>query len=235
MKYYETSKFPKAVGSVGFYSIIAVCIVAIGAISWFAVSRYNKASQKGSPNPQISESTPSDTKNSVPDTENKEPESPPAVAPNESAEAQTYEQSVPFEESVTYSLPITAGGKFLKDYSDTTLQYSATYGDMRLHKGLDIAAPLGSEIKAVSSGTVLEISDDALLGKCVTVEHAGSVTVKYCGFDTLAVSDGESVLAGRVLGTLGTVPSECADDSHIHIEIKKDGKPISPSEIFKTE
>ena len=126
-------------------------------------------------------------------------------------------------------------GTIIKNHSDTELQYSATYGDMRLHKGIDIELSLGSEVAAAAKGTVSEILDDALLGKCVTVEYSGNITVKYCGFDTLAVSEGESFSAGRVLGTTGTVPSECADNSHLHIEVKKDGKTVEPLSVFKTE
>lgn len=230
MKYYESSKFPKAVGSVGFYSIIAVCIVAIGAISWFAVSGYNKSKRQDSPTPNISAPQNNSSGSTIIDdtTPNQTP-----TPPVNSVETQTEEQNIPFEEvSVSYILPVS--GKIIKDYSDTALQYSATYGDMRIHNGMDIAAPILSEIKAAADGKVTETADDALLGKCITVEHSGGVIIKYCGFDTFAVAEGESVSAGRVLGTLGSIPSECADDSHLHIEVKKDGKKISPFEIFET-
>lgn len=229
MKYYETSKFPKAVGSVGFYSIIAVCIVAIGAISWFAVSGYNKSKKQDSPTPNISAPQNNNSSNVLEDTQ---PTPAPAPSTN-SVEAQTSEENVPFAEEVEVSYTLPTNGKITKDYSDTTLQYSATYGDMRMHNGIDISAPVLSEIKAAADGTVTATEDDALLGKCITVEHIGGVTIKYCGFDTFAVAEGESISAGRVLGTLGSIPSECADDSHLHIEVKKDGKKISPYEIFK--
>ena len=226
MKYYETSKFPKVVGNVGFYSVIAICIVAIGAISWFAVSGYNKSKQKDSPTPNISAP---DNNSSIIDDAQTIPD--PAPSTN-SVETQTSQDNVPFEEEtkVIYTLPVN--GKIIKDYSDTTLQYSATYGDMRMHNGIDISAAILSEIKAAADGKVTETEDNALLGKCITVEHVGGITIKYCGFDTFAVAEGESVQSGRVLGALGSIPSECAEDSHIHIEVKKDGKKISPFEIF---
>ena len=233
MKYYGTSKFPRAVGSVGFFSVIAICLVLIGAITWFAVSRYNNATEKQSPTPEIS--TPQKTE---PDTTVTEPEIEVQSAPTpteDSAPAQTSEESVPYQAEQEVTVLNLPEGKIIKNYSETELQYSDTYGDMRLHKGIDIELPLGSEVTAGAKGTVSEISDDALLGKCVTVEYSGNITVKYCGFDTLSVSEGESFSAGRVFGTTGTVPSECADNSHIHIEVKKDGKTVEPSSVFKTE
>ena len=235
MKYYETSKFPKTVGSVGFFSIIAVCLVAIGAITWFAVSRYNKAQEKPemSPSSQVSEPptvTPLEEDESLGESSANTPlaepqENEPTVEAEASADEVPYEDT---QSAVSFSLP---QGKQLKGYSDTELQYSATYGDMRLHTGVDILAALGSEVKSTASGKVKEIAEDSLWGKCVVVEHSNGITAKYCGFDTLAVSEGEEIAVGRVLGTVGTIPSECADDSHIHIEIKKDGKTVSPSEV----
>lgn len=238
MKYYQSSRFPKVVGSAGFYSIISVCLVLIGAITWFAVSRYNKANETPSPTPEIS--APQKTE-STEQTKQVEPEPQVEVQstptpPAETVEAQNTEENIPYEEvaeePVTLSLPM---GKIIKHYSDTELQYSSTYGDMRLHRGIDIQMSLDSEITAAAKGIIKETADDTLLGKCITVEYADNTIVKYCGFDTLAVSEGEEVNAGRVLGTTGTVPSECADENHIHIEVKKDGKTVEPLSVFKTE
>lgn len=230
MKYYETSKFPKAVGSAGFYSIIAICLVAIGAITWFAVSRYNKASNPPEVPPSSSQVTEPPVETPTEDPPTLEPldeptTEPPVIETENPAEDIPYEEPTP---QIAFSLP---AGKQSKGYSDTELQYSATYGDMRLHTGVDIIYSLGSEVKATASGTVKECAEDFLLGKCIVIEHNNGITAKYCGFDTLAVSDGEEISVGRVLGTVGTIPSECADESHIHIEVKKDSKTVSPTEI----
>lgn len=246
MKYYETSKFPRAIGSAGFYSVIAVCLIAIGAITWFAVSRYNKAQQvpDDKPTPQITESNTqngADTQNGTDiqtpqnNTQSAVPQSSPQP-PAESVEAEASAPEVPYsEQSAPTSFSMPTNGKVIKSYSDKALQYSETYGDMRLHTGIDIEGKLSEEIKAMASGTVTETLEEPLLGKCVIIDHKNGITVKYCGFDTLAVSKGESVSAGRVLGTLGTVPSECADEIHIHIEVQKDSKTVSPLDILKME
>ena len=79
------------------------------------------------------------------------------------------------------------------------------------------------------------ISENTELGKCVTIDHSNGIVIKYCGFDTLAVAKGEGVTTGRVIGTVGTVTSECADESHIHIEAQKDNKSVSPLKILGLE
>lgn len=237
MKYYETSKFPKFVGSAGFYSIIALCLIALGAISWFAVSRYNAATEK----PQSSVESPAYEEPSY-ESEVAEPEvSQPSEETSQIAEAS--KEDVPYEESSkpqieeqkpqSFIVPIE--GNVSKDYSDTALQYSKTYGDMRLHTGIDILCAVGSEVKSAGNGTVTDISEGTEYGKTLTIDHGDGIIIKYCGFDTLAVSKSESVTTGRVLGTVGTVTSECADESHIHIEAEKDGKTVSPLKILGLE
>ena len=42
MKYNE-QKFAKFIGGTGFFAIVACCVLIIGAATWFAVSRFNKA------------------------------------------------------------------------------------------------------------------------------------------------------------------------------------------------
>ena len=126
-------------------------------------------------------------------------------------------------------------GNISKGYSDSALQYSATYGDMRLHTGVDILCDSGSDIKSVSSGTVKSVTDDAKYGKVITVEYADNITVKYCGMGSVNVKDGDSVTAGTVIGTSGEIPCECADNPHIHIEVTRDGNAVSPLEALNLE
>ncbi len=237
MKYYETSKFPKFVGGAGFYSIIALCLIALGAISWFAVSRYNAATE----NPQSSVESPAYEE---PSYESEVIDSEPNESIDESSViTETSKEDVPYEEpsepqgeaAEPQSFIIPIEGNISKDYSDTALQYSKTYGDMRLHTGIDILCSVGSEVKSAGNGTVTDISESSEFGKTLTVDHGNGIVIKYCGFDTLAVSKSEKVTTGRVLGTVGTVMSECADESHIHIEAEKDGKTVSPLKILGLE
>lgn len=45
MKYYKSSKFTKAITSTGFISITAVALIAVGAVSWFALSKNNNVTE----------------------------------------------------------------------------------------------------------------------------------------------------------------------------------------------
>ncbi len=242
MKYYKSSKFAKSIGTTGIIAIAACSLIAVGAIAWFALSRKNPVSEK-----PLSESKTSQDEynnsdvsyNSSADTPTVTPDEPVADA-NKNVSDIKYGDDEPTpqpqpaeEEKVTYIMPIE--GNISKGYSDSALQYSATYGDMRLHTGVDILCDSGSDIKSVSSGTVKSVTDDAKYGKVITVEYADNITVKYCGMGSVNVKDGDSVTAGTVIGTSGEIPCECADNPHIHIEVTRDGNAVSPLEALNLE
>ena len=235
MKYYKTNKFTKALTSTGFVSMVACALIAVGAIAWFTLSRDESIAKTPSQNDKTS---------SYPDIDSsynsnvniKEENEAPVEDVAESEKEVPYEEQSEVEkvqEEITYILPVK--GKILKNYSDSALQYSATYGDMRLHTGIDIECPKGTNILSVSSGTVKSVVEDASLGRVITIEYAKSITVKYCGMGSVNVVEGDAVRTGDVIGTSGDIPSECTDNPHIHIEVFIDGKSISPLKALGLE
>ncbi len=233
MKYYKTSKFTKAITSTGFVTIVACALIAVGAISWFALSRDNTVKEKPSDNNSSKSEYPNtnNSYNSEADVPQVEVEiEPPAADVDDNVSNVPYDEAEPITppepEKPTFVLPIT--GNISKGFSDTALQYSATYGDMRLHTGVDILCEKGSNIKSAGSGTVKSVVDDTNYGKIITVEHNGGITIKYCGMGSVNVKENDKVAAGDVIGTSGEIPCECADNPHIHIEVTVDGNITSP-------
>ena len=119
-------------------------------------------------------------------------------------------------------------GKISKSYSETELQYSATYGDMRLHTGIDIACEKGASVKAMEEGRVVSVEENTSFGTVITVDHGNGITAKYCGIENVTVKAEDKLAKGEIIGAVGTVPCECADQSHIHIEMHEKGKTVSP-------
>ena len=235
MKYYKSSKFTKAITSTGFISITAVALIAVGAVSWFALSKNNNVTETPQNNslPYSSYPDTNDSYNStvdVPDTS----DTPIADVDDEVSDVPYTEDvetpSAPVVEKPTFILPVT--GNISKCFSDTALQYSVTYNDMRLHTGVDILCKKGTDIKSVSSGKVKSVVDDGKLGKIITIEYFDNITVKYCGMGSVNVIESDKVACGDVIGTSGEIPSECADKPHIHIEVFVDGKAVSPLEAM---
>ena len=240
MKYYKTPKYAKFLTSSKFIGALACLLIAVGALGWFALSRTNNKIENPQKENNSTLSYPSVDKsynnNEIttpePETENNQPAE--SVDDNVSDVPFVEENSEPKieEEKPVFVLPIV--GSISKGYSDSALQYSATYNDMRLHTGVDILCAKNSNIKSATNGTVKSIVDDAKLGKVIIIEF-NNIAVKYCGMGGVNVKENDKVCAGDIIGASGEIPSECADKPHIHIEVFVDGKSVSPLSMLGLE
>ncbi len=169
------------------------------------------------------------------EAESEETESPVAPLPEDEMEKESQEeaQTAASEEFISFQMPIE--GTIIKQFDLEKLQYSATFGDMRLHSGIDIVAVAGTPVMITANGSVKSIEEDALMGSVVTLEHAGGYESIYCGIEEIKFKVGDEVKIGKVLGVVGEIPSECLDDDHLHFEIKKDGKSVSPLEAVNMQ
>ena len=124
----------------------------------------------------------------------------------------------------------------MQPFSHGDLVKSPTTGVWQTHNGLDIAASLGEDVRAVAGGVVTQVEEDALWGVTVTIDHKNGVLSRYCNLSQgLAVAVGDAVEAGMVIGTIGsTADVESGEPSHLHLEILKDGDYTDP-EAFLPE
>lgn len=126
-----------------------------------------------------------------------------------------------------------SGGAIIKPCSIKELAYSRTMKDWRVHNGLDIAAEKGEIVKSVAEGTVSDIMHDSLYGTTVVVNQNDGMLVYYRGLNKdTAVREGENIAAGATIGTVGDIPCEAADGTHLHIEVMKDKKYLDPADIL---
>jgi murein DD-endopeptidase MepM/ murein hydrolase activator NlpD len=99
------------------------------------------------------------------------------------------------------------------------------------HDGIDIAAPLGTPVRAIATGRVVlagRLSDGAVV---VEIEHSPDVISLYGHLQpTLAVHEGDSVVAGEVLGSVGLTGNTTGP--HLHFSIYAAGVPIDPMQIL---
>jgi murein DD-endopeptidase MepM/ murein hydrolase activator NlpD len=97
----------------------------------------------------------------------------------------------------------------------------------RMHDGVDIAAPVGSEIHASADGTVSRTGLSRSYGRFVEIAHADGLTSFYAHMSrTARLEPGAKVSAGEVLGYVGS--SGHSTGPHLHFEIRDDGKPLDP-------
>lgn len=216
----------------GFYTVLSLCLVAVGVAAWSAFSAFSGGGDKIDINSEYnsSETSYNDNKdnevvdNSVPDVE------------YEQTESTTKEEQVPAStpaQAEYYIIPID--NSIIKGFDDTRLQYSNTFKDMRLHKAIDILAGIGTQVKAAASGTVTAIYDSSEYGKIIEIEHGNGITAKYCGVTDIAVEVGNSVTAGTVIGNVGEIYCESLDEPHLHFEMIKDGVSVPPLKTMGME
>jgi murein DD-endopeptidase MepM/ murein hydrolase activator NlpD len=94
------------------------------------------------------------------------------------------------------------------------------------HMGLDIAAPYGTPIIAAESGKVLSAEYHWSWGNNVLIYHNGTYSTRYAHMSSFAVSAGEYVTQGQVIGYVGSTGNSTGN--HLHFEVYVDGYRVDP-------
>lgn len=172
-----------------------------------------------------SEDVPDDRYTTQPEPAETEPDE-----PTEDETEPSNQETATTEKNISCALPL--GTRILKDYSNGAMVKSKTMNDWRLHNGVDFSGEFGDEIKSVCDGTVSSVYTDPMWGKVIEIRHDGKMSAKYCGFDEINVNEGDIVAKEQILGTLGTIPVESADNTHLHLEITVNGETVDPIEAL---
>ncbi|MBN1248345.1 MAG: peptidoglycan DD-metalloendopeptidase family protein [Anaerolineae bacterium] len=103
-----------------------------------------------------------------------------------------------------------------------------TFGDPRnpRHIGLDYRCRLGDPIVASDAGVVVWVGWNGGYGNLVRVSHGNGYETYYAHFNAYAVSCGDPVYQGQVIGYCGT--TGWSTGPHLHYEIRKNGVPQNP-------
>ena len=138
-------------------------------------------------------------------------------------------ESLPASSSAAPASTQPVSGRVLNSYSGDELVYSKTLGDWRTHNGIDYAAREGEAVPSPVDGSVVLAGADGSWGPVVAVKDSAGRVWRLCGVASPKVKEGDTVSAGQVLGTVGSVSCECAEESHLHLEVKQGDSYLDPA------
>ena len=97
------------------------------------------------------------------------------------------------------------------------------------HRGTDIPAPESTPILAAHSGTVLVSGWNDSYGNQVLLDNGAGLSTRYAHMTQTAVTAGEAVTAGQIIGYVGSTGDSTGN--HLHFEVMQNGVRMNPLEL----
>ena len=223
----------------GFYIVLLLCVAALGASGYYLFdSMTNEPGQAVSGTATVVVTpTPRPTPVPTPTV---------AIEPPATASPRPVQTAPPVPEvtpAPAETAPVTATasvftwpvkGTVLREYNVEKLVYDETMGDWRTHIGLDIAAPVGTQVMAPAGGTVSDIYTDDMLGTVVEILHADNVISTCANLGAVpTVEIGDTVRTGDIIGAVGnSAIAESREEAHLHLSMTKGGIAVDPLEYL---
>lgn len=203
---------------------LALCFCVLALTSFLAVkSSLNKISNSGA----------SLADNNTAVTEDQEAAvKTPVIDSQDNAENDPDKNTETAQPAPDYISPVE--GSIILKYSMDSLVYSKTLDQYMTHPGVDIAASLSTEVKAIADGTVSRVYNDDRYGTTVCIIHNDGVTSIYSNLSEHGlIETGDEVQQGQPIGSIGdSALFESLDESHLHFEMTKDGNCADPGEYI---
>jgi murein DD-endopeptidase MepM/ murein hydrolase activator NlpD len=146
------------------------------------------------------------------------------------AEAKEKAEAARLAELATqYTLP-TSSYTITSTFGQAGSMWSSGY-----HTGLDFAAPTGTLIKAVHSGTITEAGWAGSYGYRTILTLDDGTELWFCHQSSISVSVGQKVATGEVIGRVGATGN--VTGAHLHLEVHPDGNPtgIDPAAWLRSK
>lgn len=242
-------KFSDFVSGKGFYLVVLICVAAIALSGYYLVQGVRGGVEDTLDQPvagsaaivdqpsQAPAGRPTPKPTDPPAVSTARITAPPSAAPTPTAEPTPSAAPEPAPSLAPAPLVFTwpVKGVIIADFSVEALAYDETMGDWRTHGGLDIAAPLGTQVLCAANGTVSAIRQDDMMGTVVEIDHGqGGLVSRYANLAAVpTVSVGDEVTTGTVIGSVGeTAAAESGRQAHLHYALLKDGQAVNPADYL---
>jgi murein DD-endopeptidase MepM/ murein hydrolase activator NlpD len=104
-------------------------------------------------------------------------------------------------------------------------------GEGAFHSGVDIGSTYGKQIIAPADGIVIATENLGGYGKCILIDHGNSVSTRYGHLSGFAVTAGQRVQRGDVIGYVGE--SGRSTGPHLHYEVRINNTPVNPYKYLR--
>jgi murein DD-endopeptidase MepM/ murein hydrolase activator NlpD len=101
------------------------------------------------------------------------------------------------------------------------------YGTSKLHTGIDYGADEGTPIRAAADGVVVSAGWYGGYGNATIIDHGGGIATLYGHQSSMAVSAGQKITQGQIIGRVGCT-GDCTGP-HVHFEVRVNGDPVNPA------
>jgi murein DD-endopeptidase MepM/ murein hydrolase activator NlpD len=105
-------------------------------------------------------------------------------------------------------------------------------GRQAMHKGIDVAGKLGSDVVVTADGIVVKAEKTAGYGFLVEIDHGHGISTRYAHNKTVKVKAGDRVKQGQLIASMGS--SGRSTGPHVHYEVLINGKHVNPHKYIIT-
>ncbi len=257
----KRNSFSRFLMSKGLYVALAVCLAGAGTAAWITVNnRISEPSPftetppaetqtQENTNPSLSAQEPLlNEKNETAPVEQKQPEvtkeeskpttessassSSTSLSEDTTASVSTSEPLQQLDESQTVSFTLPLNTAILAPFSGDKLVENRTLKEWRTHNGIDLQAENGDMVQAACDGKVTAITFDPLWGTTVEIQSNDHIFT-YCGLsEELNIKLNDHIKLGDHIGTIGEIPCEALEGTHLHFTVQHNNEYIDPFSLL---
>lgn len=103
----------------------------------------------------------------------------------------------------------------------------------KFHSGIDIGAPIGTDIRCVASGKVTYVGEKSGYGKIVEITHENGFVTRYAHCDSFKVQQGATVEKDSVIAAVGITGK--VTGPHLHFEVLHNDVNQDPAKYLKSK
>lgn len=104
-------------------------------------------------------------------------------------------------------------------------------GHQAIHRGIDFAAPAGSQVVAVAAGVVTYSKERFGYGRTVEINHGNGYVTRYGHNQRVLVSVGDTIQKGQPIALIGSTGRSTGP--HLHFEVLKEGRAVDPMRFVR--